>query len=134
LHDRRRPKSNAASGFLAASIEGSCAALALGVEALIASSTTLAMSVIGSLSSVFLNDGNSSSSTEHFWVANGFYQYLRFAQFICKKWKQLLKIYIETESYLDIAEVDIVILKKAYEVLEIFFSWEVMTAVWPYSL
>ena len=36
--------------------------------------------------------------------------------------------------YLDIAEIDIVILKEAYEFLEIFFGWEVMTTVWPYSL
>ena len=129
MHDRRRPNANAASGLLAASVEGSCDALAFGVEALIANSTTLATSIAGSLSSVFLNDGNSSSSTEHFWVENGFYRLTeRLTQFIeCK-------IYIKREVYLDVAEIDIVILKEAYEFLKIFFGWEVMTAVWPYSL
>ena len=40
----------------------------------------------------------------------------------------------ETEIYLDIGEVDIVVLKEADELPKIVFGREVMAAVWPYSL
>ena len=37
-------------------------------------------------------------------------------------------------DYLDVGQVNVVLLKETNELLEIVFSWEIVTAVWPYCL
>lgn len=42
--------------------------------------------------------------------------------------------YTGTSAYLNVGKIDMVFLEKAYEFLEVFFCWVVMSTVWPYSL
>lgn len=41
---------------------------------------------------------------------------------------------ISTFTYLNICKINFVFFKKAYELLEVLFSWVIVTTVWPNSL
>jgi len=52
-----------------------------------------------------------------------------------KHYASILRVHIKLEgSYLDIRDINVVILEEAQELLEVLFCWMVVTTVWPYSL